>query len=352
MTALAVLLLGAWKLSGGGRLEGTPGLPRREHAIFWLGLGCGISSCLDTITNQQTDLIVAALVIAGCLALVRQGSLSAGVWFGIAAAIKCTPLLWAPYLAWQKRWAACALVVVVAVGLNLIPDLTHPPDTRTTRLGDWGSRYLLPMAERQHDFGAWNVGFVVNQSIAGLCRRWLTCDAAWIGNELIGVSSETRVAPAMLNAVTWSTMFLLVAAGWLCARRTPVPDDASPNSPETGLHFGMILILMVLLSPHSSKPHFCTLLLPGFCVARAALNGRHRGLLVLLAAALTCAVLSNKDLIGEWLYSWTKWYGSLMWCAVLLYAGSCWVLLGNRGASSARAEDGRAIESTELQQAA
>ena len=89
----------------------------------------------------------------------------------------------------------------------------------------------------------------------------------------------------------------------------------------------MVLILMVLLSPHSSKPHFCTLLLPGFCVARAALNWPNRGLLALLLAALACAAVSNADLVGEWLYSWGKWYGSLAWCALLLYVGSCGVLL-------------------------
>src|ERR1041385_3198402 len=86
MVAMMILIIGAWKLSGGRSLEAGKSVPKREHAIFWLGLGCGISSCTAVITNEQTDLIVAALLILGCLALTRRQDVVCGVWFGIAAA--------------------------------------------------------------------------------------------------------------------------------------------------------------------------------------------------------------------------------------------------------------------------
>jgi hypothetical protein len=331
MAALGVLLLGAWKLSGGGRLEGMPGLPWREHAIFWLGLGCGIASCADVIGNQQTDLIVAALVVVGCTALVQGRDLRAALWFGAAAAIKCTPLLWAGYLAWRRRWLAALLVVVVAGAVNLLPDVTHPTGTSTMRFGDWTRRFLMPMAERKHDFGAWNCGIGGNQSVAGLWHRWLLYDTAWQGSNLLGVPGQTRVASETLKAVTWGSMLLLLGAGLACSWRAGRSRSAGE---APGVEFGMVLILMVLLSPHSSKPHFCTLLLPGFCVARAALHWPNRRLLALLVAALICALISNQDLVGEWLYSWTKWYGSLAGCAALLYAASCRALLGQSAAAS------------------
>ncbi len=334
MTALMVLILGAWKLSGGGRLEGSTAVPKREHAIFWLGLLCGIASCFDVITNQQTDLIVAALVILGCGALVRGCDLRAALWFGAAAAIKCTPLLWAGYLAWRKRWIAALLVLTVAVGINLLPDLTHPRATGGTRFEEWTRRYLLPMAERNHDFGTWNCGIGGNQSIAGLWHRWLLYDPVWEGGNLEGVPGQTRVAPETLKAVTWGSMLLLLGVGLACSWRSAA--SAGPDRPPA-LELGMVLILMVLLSPHSSKPHFCTLLLPGFCVARLALHWPNRSLLVLFSAALMLALISNQDLVGEWLYSWTKWYGSLAGCALLLYAASCRALLIPPPAPSPRA---------------
>jgi hypothetical protein len=349
MTALSILVLGSWKLSGGGYLEGSAGVPWREHGIFWLGLGCGISSCLDALTNQQTDLIVAALVIVGCLALVRERNLWAAVSFGVAAAIKCTPLLFAPYLAWKKQWMASALVFVVAVGANLIPDVTHPPEGSSTRLVTWARRYLLPMADRKHDYGTWACGIGGNQSVAGLTQRWLTCDPIWENDSnLIGEVSESRVSPVTLKAVSWGAMLSLLAVGLACSWKG---SGQLGTQSRVGIEFGMVLILMVLLSPHSSKPHFCTLFLPGFCVARAALSGPNRRLLTLLLIALACALASNCDLVGSWVYSWAKWHGSLAWCAGLLYAGSCWVLVKNGNAASDTVES-EPVERREVRKAA
>jgi len=31
------------------------------------------------------------------------------------------------------------------------------------------------------------------------------------------------------------------------------------------------------------------------------------------------ALTSNKDLVGEWFFSWAKMHGSLAWCALLLF---------------------------------
>jgi Glycosyltransferase family 87 len=328
MVALSVLMFGAWKLSGGGRLEGLPSLPWREHAIFWLGLGCGISSCLDAITNQQTDLIVAALVIIGCLSLAQKRSLAAAVWFGVAAGIKCTPLLWVGYLAWHRRFGAALLVVVVAVGVNLLPDIVYPAES--PRSSEWVSRFLLPMADRKHDFGNWNCGIGGNQSVPGLWQRWLVYEPVWQESGLRGVMSDARATPDTLKAAAWGSMLLLLVGAAACCWKTPAAPEQSGGSvpPALGLQFGLVLLGMVLLSPHSSKPHFCTLLLPGFCAARAALYWPNRRLLWLVGAAVVCAMMSNKDLVGEWFYSWAKWHGSLAGCALLLYAASCRALLG------------------------
>ncbi|HZZ79918.1 MAG TPA: glycosyltransferase family 87 protein [Gemmataceae bacterium] len=334
MLALGALIVGAWRLAGGPLLEGIRGISWREHAAFWLGLACGISSCFDAITNQQTDILVAALVILGCLALSGQRDLRAALCFGLAAALKCTPLLWAPYLAWRRRWLAAGLVGVAAVGFNFLPDVTHPASDSSSRAVTWASRFLMPMTESKADFGSWTCGIGGNQSVPGLCQRWLIYDTYWNGNELEGKYREGRASPEMLKAVAWSAMFLLLAAAAVFAWRAPAETVAPPGQPATdSLHFGIILILMVLLSPHSSKPHFCTLLFPGFCVARAALVGSRRGLLIVLIAAVACALASNEDLVGEWLYSWSKWYGSLAGCALLLMAGSGY-LLWMRGALS------------------
>src|SRR5262245_31241309 len=117
--ALVLLVRGSWTLSGGGRLEGKPLAPRREHFIAGVGLLCSAAFLLDALTNQQNDLIVAALVVHGCGLLVRGRGVWSGVLFGLAAGLKCTPLLWAGYLFYRRQWAGALLVPVVAVGVNV-----------------------------------------------------------------------------------------------------------------------------------------------------------------------------------------------------------------------------------------
>lgn len=328
MAALVTLIAGAWKLAGGGQLEGLREISWREQAIFWLGLACGLPMCLDVVTNQQTDLIVAALVMLGCVGLAAGRDMRAALWFGMAAAIKCTPLLWAGYLAWRKRWTAALLVFAVAVAVNLLPDLCYPRGIANSRLQEWTSRFLLPMSERQHDFGSWACGVGGNQALAGIVQRWLAFDAVWEGHNLVGVMRDVRAGPEMLKAVSGGAALLLLAAALICTWRERRPNAIATRPPTLALDCSLIVILMVLLSPHSSRPHFCTLVLPGFCVARSALETRSRALLAVLTAALLLIASINKDLVGEWVFSWTKWHGALPGAALLLYAGCCSIRLG------------------------
>ena len=65
--------------------------------------------------------------------------------------------------------------------------------------------------------------------------------------------------------------------------------------------FGIVLTLMLLLSPMSSKPHFCTLFLPGFCLARLAVNRSSRAAALAVGVAAVTALASNKDPLGaDW----------------------------------------------------
>jgi hypothetical protein len=91
-----------------------------------------------------------------------------------------------------------------------------------------------------------------------------------------------------------------------------------------------VLTLMLLLSPMSSMAHFCTLLLPGFCVARLAVRQGGRMSWALLTLAVLCSLLPHKGLLGERGYTVALWYGGVMWNAVFLLAGCAVGLLSVR----------------------
>ncbi len=336
--ALMVLVWGAWRLSGGVRLEGRPAAERREHLIFGLGLLIAVYYLLDALTSQQSDLIIAALVMLGCQALVCRRDVRAGVLFGLAAGLKCTPLLWAGYLVWRRKWAAACVVVAVAIGVNLLPDLTHPSTLSRSRLEEWGRRYLVPMADSGHDLGTWASAINCNHSLSGLTNRLETWSYIWRDGRMVGLGRSERVDPLMLKAAALGGMMLCVLAALICSWQGRRAKDASRSDRDTAvrspeaLEFSLVLILMLMLSPHSSKPHFCTLFLPAFCLARTALVGRSRLLLGLVLACVTCGLVSNKDLVGGRVYDWVIWHGSITLSALLLHAGCCVALVRSRRA--------------------
>ena len=325
--ALLIVLMGAWRLTGGGRLQGSPPVARREHAILILGLLTGVYYVFDVLSNQQVDLIIAALVIGGCLLLVRGRAIPGAVSFGLAAGLKCTPLLWAPYLAYRRRWLAAGVVVLVAIGINLVPDLTHPPPEGEGRLKHWAKTFVQPMTAPDFDPGLWASAINFNHSISGVCNRWLIARRDWQGEEYAIVARPDRLSAGALKKIVYSTCLAFVLVALLASRRgssRPVFSSAK-SAGEVG-EFGLVLILMLLLSPMSSKPHFCTLLLPGFFLARAAVERRDLLPRLLLAGAIAAGLMSNKDLVGRLVYDAAIWYGSVFWNAVLLFIGCAVVL--------------------------
>jgi hypothetical protein len=145
-----------------------------------------------------------------------------------------------------------------------------------------------------------------------------------------------------------SACCLLLPRGplWLAASAALVLSSAivlTRGHRDGRVDIAVILCLMVLLSPISSKPHFCVLLLPAWIVAREAIVSRDR--LVIAASFLSAlmGVAANKDLVGSAIYDALKWSGVITAEALLLCITCLWirwrgsdVLAGGRAALEVR----------------
>ena len=202
----------------------------------------------------------------------------------------------------------------MAIGVNLLPDLTHPPTSGGPRLAQWANLYLRPLAGSGHDPGVWGSAINFNDSVAGVTNRLLTAERVWDGADFKVGPRPDRVSAGVLKAVVYALcLALMVVAVWAARRRGRDGNEAT--------EYGLVLILMLMLSPMSSKPHFCTLLLPGFVLARAAVERRGLVPRLLLGGAIVAGLLSNKDLVGRFAYDTAIWYGSVFWNALFLFAG-------------------------------
>src|SRR5262249_608496 len=73
---------------------------------------------------------------------------------------------------------AAAWLIAVAVGVNLLPDLTSSPPQGGHWISGWLSRYLLPIGDAGHRPGDWGSEIKYNQALCGAINRCFRSDAA------------------------------------------------------------------------------------------------------------------------------------------------------------------------------
>lgn len=338
---LVVLIRMAWRLAGGPRLQPGP-VSWGEHGAALLGALAGLCYLQNCMAHFQTDVLIGLLLVAGCALLLRERSLSAATCFGVAAACKCTALLWTPYLLWRRRPVAALWVVVVAVGVNFLPDLVHRSPTGRPWLGDFIVRFLSPMTGSDYYAATWGTAPIYNQSLCGSLQRWLTTTWSWQTDDCVVLDLASPIRPGPLRVLALGIELALVGVVLAVCGRPFRRLDPEGGGKQQVLECALVLALMLLLSPVSSKAHFGVLVLPGFCLARAALveeKTKHSRLLMLvLLAATVSAVLSNKDPLGERLYTVVLWLGSVTIHTLLLLVGCLMVVWKQRSPAPAMAE--------------
>ena len=291
-----------WKLTG----------EHPHHRDWWtwlIGLGCGGLYLQNSWAHQQTDVLLAGMQILALWLLVKQRDGAAGVLFGLAAAIKCTPLLWLPFLIWRGRFGAALVLVGVGLGASLLPDLWVKAPT-----GTWLGHYAQRVLDPNRPMGIWGSDPIYNQSLAGSSLRWLAVEAV----AQPGGGVQTRFHPENLDAGLHRRGLLVVAALLLlttlfCAGRPgAVPPEALVWEGAT------VLLLALLLSPMSGPAHFGTQILAGFLLARSGGWGR-----VLALSVALLSLLSAKDLVRSTVYDYALFYGHIT-LGTLLLLGGCW----------------------------
>jgi hypothetical protein len=321
----------AWRLTGGGHLEGAQATDLREQLICLLGLACSVRYAMNGIAHHQTDLVIGMLLMGGCDLLSRGRDWSAASCFGLAAAMKCTALLWIPYLLLRRKWASAAWLVVLAIGVNFLPNLIRAPERGGLWLNEWLTRYVRPLTTAEHYPGDWGSWIIYNQSLSGAGNRWLTTQWRWQGSEFEIIHRLEAPSPKVVKTIVCSVevILLIVITIVLFRRGLFGISHGVPHSNQGEiLEYSAVFLLMVLLSPMSSKPHFSTLILPGFALARLAVYRKDLVLRWSLGLAVLLAALSL-PLWGRRLDFIALWWGSDTWNAFLLLLGCVYLLRGS-----------------------
>ncbi|MHC4548178.1 MAG: glycosyltransferase family 87 protein [Planctomycetota bacterium] len=261
--------------------------PRRF--VFWLlVLLLAVWHLAPVFENQSHDLLV--LLPLG-LALAARGGAAAGLWTGLASACKATPLLFAPVFLWQRRFAAALLLLVCAALFTGLPDLFFP----RAEGGSWAVSWWRTFGGEGARVGeaaaapaAWAGWNRLNQSLSGTVHRLGTSVDSPLD------ASVAHLDRTVLRLVVVAAQLAVLALVACATRRVARPR------PERRLgEGGAVVCGMVLLSPMSSKSHFCVLLLPlAYCVADQLYRKRDPVVCALLGVVFVSGLLTAKSLWG------------------------------------------------------
>lgn len=335
VAAALTTIVCAWKLAGGVALSG---LNKKWLAVLGLGLGLSGRYFLSPFENHQYDMIIAALLLGGCVHLWRGHDLRGAALLGTCTALKCTPWLFGPYLLWRGKLKAACLFGVVAIGWNLAPDVLYPQTNGNSYLADWFRETLTP-AERSAP-GQWISGGAaqsLNQSLGGMVHRFMTfgpmlsTDAVPDPNLPNLASGQDRLLRRVLILGIGLALVMVTGACFGRARQ-PLPIvparsrlPLAADELRLGWECAGIVCLMLLLSPMSSKAHYVVMILPAMLLARSTIE--RRGLLMpgLALALLAVGSLSVKGILGKRLGDLALMWGCPTWY-VLLTLVAVWIM--------------------------
>jgi hypothetical protein len=282
---------------------------------------------LAVLENQSHDLLVFLCAFLAIDALCAARGKTAGALAGLGAALKATPLLFAPILLWQRRWAAFVCLGIVLVAASLIPDLLYPANDGVS----WNVSYYRVFLHKAQpgesaSSDAWQAWNQLNQSLAGTCYRLFTPPTEDPDRYDVSIANPDRTT---LKVTTLGCQFAVLA--WLLWLTRPRLTRFLSGD---GLAFARlgegaaILTAMVLLSPTSIKTHFCVLLVPvAYCWADFLYRRRDPLVGVALAVAFVLGTLTVKGIVTKELGDRIMAYGTITGCAVALFAATGRVLL-------------------------
>jgi hypothetical protein len=152
------------------------------------------------------------------------------------------------------------------------------------------------------------------------------CETSWSvvrGDNLVAVDRAGAIGAGVLKMITYAIEgIVLGGALWAFIRKGGAAARVS-------LECSVVLLLMLLISPVSSKPHFCTVLLPGLILARLAVEKKNRMLWGIVVGAILMGNVMLPGFVGRVGGDLGLWLGMITWAAMLLLVG-CLVELGRR----------------------
>ncbi len=324
-----------------------------QRWLFWvLMLALAGRHVIAPLENHSHDLLVFLCVLLAIEAWCGAKAQSVGWWAGLGAALKATPLLFAPLLVWHRKWIGLAVMGASLAALTFLPDVLCPAASGASWTISWSRTFLAGVAPGESATlrNTWPAWTVLNQSLAGTIHRLVTpvpTEVArgdrsakasdnrkgWAFNMPSGrANHDAHIVALSPTGRKWAVLpAQLAVLGWLAWVTRPALTRRLAETQRSFQRLGegaALATAMVLLSPSSIKTHFCVLLLPvAFCLADFLYRRRDPFVGAMLGLTFVLGTLTVKDLLGVELGDRVLAYGSVTACTLGLYLATGRVLL-------------------------
>jgi hypothetical protein len=323
--ALVLLVKAAWSLSGGNQVDRLDA-PAAEHVIAVLACLCAMRFAFNALGHLSLDLIIALMLMYGGLAAVNGRWMRTAIWWGFAAAFKGPPALFAGYLLWRRQWGPAFVMVVLAVALNLLPDLIHRPAEGGLWVQRWNRQYVQALGQADYTPGHWYTDILNNQSMAGGFNRWFLTTFSAVPDGIRLTLRPDAMSATSLRRLLYAVdaVICLIAAAVMMPGSLRSWGDQAPS--RASLEISIVMLLILLFSPVSSPSLFCIMLLPAFCVTRAAVRRRDWFCWTCIVLATLASTASHNLGFARTFNREMLWLGVITISATMLLLPCVWLL--------------------------
>lgn len=284
------------------------------------------------------DLFILLFLVLGVEAFCLGRDRWSGLWFGLGVACKLTPLLFLPFLLWQRRWQAALVMSLTMVSTSLLPDVIYPQETGEPWSVTWYKTFgsKVAVGKPASAVGAWYSLDYHNQSLAGTVFRLCAPRSTWESTPEQG-RSLWPLEPEAIRLLTLGTFIVTAAFLALVAwRRTSAADRSADAIFRRFVQGSTVICAMLLLSPQTHKSHYGQMLLPLSALLVAQLIRKPSPILVaIMVFASMCTCVLHRTFIGADWGVMMQTYGTFTWCALACLAGLVVAALRRTSAATA-----------------
>lgn len=290
--------------------------------------------------NQTASFLVAPCLLG--LILLPRRSFLGGAVLALPAALKLLPIVFLPWLLFKRAWRA-SLGFVLGLALTTGAFVLH----QGPKLAQQQFQAYVETLRADKGFEKYNERY---QGFPNAIRATITPkyegrieskaqEIEWDGVRNF-LPSAFLYENAQLVVLALCSLLILACAFATCRRW---PDDDRRRLAEAGL----IVVTMLLISPHTWKHYYWWAFLPLLSVLLDAHDGR-RGARLLLALVLVTMTLPHRSLL-PYVWMWAHVFHLPVLGLLALHAGLSWRLIRSRrkvATAGARAPSPRAQEAT------